>query len=71
MGAIFKLVGTVLFMIALLWVLVGFGMVGNAEAPRDVLDSPEGSGKLIGTLFPAVFFAALGVWCWQKPTKKH
>jgi hypothetical protein len=70
MTAFFKLLGTVLLGVALLWLLVGFGLIGNSEAPGNVLDSPKESGKLLGTLLPVAFFAGLGIWCWQKPRIK-
>lgn len=70
MTVVLKLAGTLLIGIALLWLLVGFGLIGSQAAPGDVLDSPEESGKLLGTLLPVAFLAGLGIWCWQKPKSK-
>ncbi len=70
MKLVLRFLGTLLFAVALLWVLSGFGVVGQSEVPSNVAESPEASGKMLGVLLPAALFAGLGLWCWQKPRSK-
>ena len=63
--------GIACLVLAVLSLLLSFGIIGNQEPPSlDVLDSPEASGELMGRLLVAIIFAAIGAWCLQKPPEK-
>ena len=70
MSFVFKLAGVLLFCLAATWLFNGLGSTGSQEIQDSVLDSPKVSGKMIAAILPAVFFAGLGAWCWQKPKSK-
>ena len=61
--------GTILLSLALLCLLVGFGVLGSQSPQESILDSPEASGRLVGGLLPALLLAAGGIWLWQKPNR--
>ena len=66
-----RVAGVALILVAVLFLVVGFGGDGAGEGSRSVLDSPEASGRLLGILTPVVLFGAVGLWMLlaKKPTK--
>jgi hypothetical protein len=53
-GLTFTLLAAALF--------VRFMAGGSAGDSQSVLDSPEASGRMLGTMIPLVLFGVIGVW---------
>ena len=51
--------------------VIGLGSSGSDGNSQGVLDSPEASGRMLGTMIPVVFFGAIAVWLLfaKKPAK--
>jgi ABC-type Na+ efflux pump permease subunit len=58
-----RVLGVGLILLAILFLFVGLGAGGSEGPTQSIVDSPEESGKLIGTLIPVVLFGASGLWC--------
>ena len=57
-----KVIGAVSMLLAVLFLVVGLkNVTGNGQS-QSVLDSPEASGQMIGTLIPVVLFGVIGAW---------
>lgn len=69
MQLLLRIVGTLFLALCLLWLLIGFGIIGSPQPIDDALDTPDGSGSLLATLIPAALLGCIGLWCWQ-PRKK-
>ena len=57
-----RIVGAVFVSLAIGILIVGFSGNGNNGASQSIADSPEASGRLLGTMIPVVLFGAIGVW---------
>ncbi len=57
-----RIVGAVFLLLAIGILVVGFGADGGDTATQSALDSPEASGRLLGTMVPAILFGVIGVW---------
>jgi hypothetical protein len=57
-----RIVGVAFTLLAIGILIVGFGADSNDGASQSALDSPEASGRVLGTMIPVALFAAIGVW---------
>jgi hypothetical protein len=66
-----RVAGVALILFAVLFLVSDFSSSEGRDAARSILDSPEASGRLLGTLTPVVLFGANGLWLLlsKKPTK--
>ena len=60
-----KLLGVFLLLVAIYWIWPSVSSETDrpkGNASQSILDSPEASGRMIGTLFPAATMVAIGFW---------
>jgi succinate dehydrogenase/fumarate reductase cytochrome b subunit len=57
-----RIAGLAFTLMAVALFVVGFMADGSAGNSQSVLDSPEASGRLLGTMIPVVLFGVIGVW---------
>ncbi|MBW3595816.1 MAG: hypothetical protein KY475_00920 [Planctomycetes bacterium] len=65
-----RIVGAAFTLLAVAILLVRFGSSGSEYASQSILDSPQASGPMLGTLIPVTLFGAVGAWLLfsRKPT---
>jgi hypothetical protein len=57
-----RIVGAAFALLAVAFLAVSFGAGGDDGTSQSVLDSPEASGRLLGTMIPVVLFGVIGIW---------
>ena len=57
-----RIIGAVLTLLAIGILIAGFSGGGSEGASQSILDSPEASGRLLGTMIPVVLFGVIGIW---------
>ena len=57
-----RCLGAVLILFAIGILLAGLGTGREDGKSLHVLDSPEASGRLLGTMIPVLLFGTIGVW---------
>ena len=57
-----RIFGIAFTLLAVALLVVPFGAGGDDGTSQSVLDSPNASGRLLGTMIPVVFFGVIGIW---------
>jgi hypothetical protein len=56
-----RFAGATLTVLAIGLFVNGLGSSGNGSASQSILDSPEASGRMLGTIIPVVLLGVIGV----------
>ena len=57
-----RIVSAAFTLLAIAILAVSFGVGGDGRTSQSVFDSPEASGRLLGTMIPIALFGVIGIW---------
>ena len=66
-----RIVGVAFILFAILFLAIGLVSKGGDGISQSILESPEASGRLLGTMIPVVFFGAIGLWLTLSKKQKN